>query len=86
MREYVWAPIVRKIGFALFLSCLLLPGTLFAQSSNKPTGTHKEDSVEQLRDQLQRIEEHHQRELADLLWRSKVSMTDVRPMTATSRC
>ena len=66
MREYVWAPIVRKIGFALFLSCLLLPGTLFAQSSNKPTGTHKEDSVEQLRDQLQRIEEHHQRELADL--------------------
>lgn len=66
MREYVWAPIVRKIGFALFLSCLLLPGTLFAQSSNKPTGTHKEDSVEQLRDQIQRIEEHHQRELADL--------------------
>lgn len=62
----MWAPIVHQIGFALFLSCLLLPGTLFAQSSNKPTGTHKEDSVEQLREQLQRIEEQHQRELADL--------------------
>ncbi|MGB4068284.1 MAG: hypothetical protein WBK08_09660 [Nitrospira sp.] len=66
MREQMWAPIVHQIGFALFLSCLLLPGTLFAQSSNKPTGTHKEDSVEQLREQLQRIEEQHQRELADL--------------------
>ena len=66
MREHVWAPIWRTIGFALFLSCLLLPCTLFAQSSNKPTGDHKEDSVERLRDQLQRIEEQHQRELADL--------------------
>jgi hypothetical protein len=66
MREHVWASIVRETGFALFLSCLLLPSTLFAQSSNKPTEARKEESVEQLRDQLRHIEERHQRELADL--------------------
>ncbi|MBH0203518.1 MAG: hypothetical protein HP496_14770 [Nitrospira sp.] len=66
MREQVRVPVFCRIGFALLLSCLLLPGTLLAQSLNKPAETHREDSVEQLRDQLQRLEEQHQRELADL--------------------
>ncbi len=66
MREYVWAPLLHIIGFAFCFSSMFLPSTLFAQSSNKATGMHQEDSVEQLKDRLQRIEEQHQRELAEL--------------------
>lgn len=50
----------------ILLAWLVLPSTLFAQTSNQPAGVHTEGSVEQLKERLQHIEEQHQRELTDL--------------------
>ena len=45
---------------------LLLPSALFAQPPNQPTGTHRDDTFEQLKEKFRQIEVQHQRELSEL--------------------
>ncbi|THJ24539.1 MAG: hypothetical protein CAF45_005035 [Nitrospira sp. CG24E] len=60
------APDWRAIAVVALFVCLLAPNALFAQPANQPAGIHKEDTFEQLKEQLRQIEEQHQKELADL--------------------
>ena len=66
MREHIWAPISSHLVLTILLSSMLLPSGLFAQTTNQPATMTKEDTVEQLKDQLQQIEEQHRKEIADL--------------------
>ncbi|NOT22300.1 MAG: hypothetical protein HOP22_06190, partial [Nitrospiraceae bacterium] len=56
----------RAIAVVALVVCLIAPGALFAQPANQPVGIHKEDTFEQLKEQLRQIEQQHQKELADL--------------------
>ena len=48
------------------LGFLVFPSAPRAQTITDPTGTHKEDAIEELKDRLRQVEEQHQRELSDL--------------------
>ncbi|TKB89685.1 MAG: hypothetical protein E8D41_13920 [Nitrospira sp.] len=52
--------------FAVLLIWILFPSGLFAQTVNQPAVTHKEDTVDKLKERLQQIEEQHQTELTEL--------------------
>ncbi len=56
----------RAIAVVALILYLIDPSALFAQPANQPAGIHKEDTFEQLKEQLRQIEEQHQRELSDL--------------------
>ena len=56
----------RAIVVCALILCMLVPSALFAQPANQPTGTHKEDSFEQLKKRFQEIQDQHQKELSDL--------------------
>ena len=61
-----WRLSSQLIGVALLLLCVSLPGVLYAQSINRPVGTHNDDMVDQLKERLRQVEEQHQREMSDL--------------------
>ena len=65
-RTGVWLPLLYGIALMVLLSSMLLPSAPFAQTVNPSAGGHKEESLEKLKEQLQHVEEQHQRELADL--------------------
>lgn len=60
------SPIRGIVALVTLLLFALVPNLLLAQTSNVPSKSEREDTVEQLKKQLHQIEEHHRKELADL--------------------
>ena len=65
-RTDVRTSILYKAVFVVLLLYMLAPSRLFAQTVNQPAVTHKEDTVDKLKERLQQIEEQHQTELTEL--------------------
>ncbi|MBK8276299.1 MAG: hypothetical protein IPP12_21980 [Nitrospira sp.] len=60
-------PLVHNVvALITSLLCLCIPNLVLAQTSDMPSKSGKEDTVEHLKERLHQIEEQHRKELADL--------------------
>ena len=60
------SPIRGIVALVTLLLFALVPNLLLAQTAHVPSKSERDDRVEQLKQQLHQIEEHHRKELADL--------------------